>query len=310
LVTPLLDRPEIAEMLENPRLLHIAVETGRGPHVTPTAYAVAGGRIWLVSSRNTVKVRAMRRDPRVSVLVRDGERSLAVSGTAEVLSPWGPGDALRLARNAWWPRALAGYGLRNAALLGGYLIDTAGCAAGSLPYDRVLIGITPSRAMLIEVDAVLRAFGRWPSPRRASSPQRRAGSLQHVVSLEGVPQRAAATVSASGHAALGWSTPSGPVVLAARVLDGNASVLVSAQALRVAGAADGEAACLTFDGGLALRPTRLAGAMLRGRGFILSRRGALAQVALDVERVSWWSGFRTGTVLTEARTTRATRVAA
>jgi len=304
-VTPLLDRPEIAGVLEDPRLLHLAVETARGPHVTPTAYAVAGGRLWLVSSRNTVKVRTLRRHPRVSVLVRDGERSVVLSGTAEVLSPWGPGDAMRLARNPWWPRALAGYGLRNAALLGGYLVDAAGCTAGSLPHDRVLVGITPQRAMLIEDDQVVRVVGRWPSARRASSPQRRAGSVHRAVSLDGVPQRAAATVSASGGAALGWSTPSGPVVLPANSLEGGATVLVPAQALRVAGAADGDAACLSFDGGLALRPTRLAGAMLRGRESILSRRGALATVALDVERVSWWSGFRTGTVQIAARAARA-----
>jgi len=278
--------------------------------VTPTAYAVAGGRVWLVSSRNTVKVRAMRRDPRVSVLVRDGERSVVLSGTAEVLSPWGLTDAMRLARNAWWPRALAGYGLRNAALLGGYLVDAASCTAGSLPHDRVLVGITPQRAMLIEGDEVVHVVGRWPSARRSSSPPRRAGNGRRVLSLDGVPQRAAATVSARHDAALGWSTPSGPVVLPANSLEGDATVLVPAQALRVSGAADGDAACLSFDGGLALRPTRLAGAMLRGRGTILSRRGALATVALDVERVSWWSGFRTGTVQAEARMTRAARTAA
>ena len=51
----------------------VATMTPRGPHCTPLVFAYSGGRVWLTTSRGSVKTRAWKVDPGVSGLVRHGE---------------------------------------------------------------------------------------------------------------------------------------------------------------------------------------------------------------------------------------------
>jgi len=297
-----LDRPEVAALLAATPYADVAVSTRRGPHVTPAAFAAAHGRLWVVSSRRTVRVRTIRRTGLACALVRNGDRSVVVSGRAAVLSPWPPTEALALAAGVL-PAAEAAfrYTLRNLRLvLAGFAADLATGAGDPTVYDRVLVSIDADRGMLVDGDAVLDTWGRW---RRTKRPQRRAPLGQRAESLPdlddllaGVPAKPAAALERRDTAALGWLGPTGPIVLPAPggVEDGG-TVQVARRALEVASADGRSQACITVHDSDSPRPSEFRGVVLRGEGVVSRRGAARATVHVATERVSWWSGFRAGT---------------
>ena len=82
----------VQQVLEDGSFCAVATSTPRGPHCTPLVFASSGGRIWLTTSRGSVKSRAWKADPSVAGLVRHGglsnhppelvERALAVGPVA------------------------------------------------------------------------------------------------------------------------------------------------------------------------------------------------------------------------------------
>jgi len=290
-----LQRAHVVSVLEKSRYAQAAVATGSGPHATPAAFTLASGRLWLISSRATLKVRAIRRRPTVSLLLRAGERSLVVAGDAEVISAWGRDDVAALARNALPTlHAAISYGARNPGLMGGYLLDLMSCPAAAVPHDRVLVAVHPRRGLVIDGDAVVDTWGRW-SRGQASLSAVPATAPGLCVPFEDIPAAAAATLTPGGEAALGWMTSSGPLVLPATLIDLDGRVRVPAAALQASGADASSAASITVDRD-GLRPSRFAGVILRGRGTVVARRSGWATVAVCADRANWWTGFRTGTV--------------
>jgi len=69
-VTHWTDDERITEVLREARLMFLAVS---GPHVAPLAFDHRGEDLWAITPRRSAKVRAIRRDPRVGMLVRHGE---------------------------------------------------------------------------------------------------------------------------------------------------------------------------------------------------------------------------------------------
>jgi hypothetical protein len=242
------------------RTAHVAVETAAGPHVTPQAFAVALGRVWLVAPRDSLKVRALRRRPAVGVLFIDGDESVSVTGTAEIVSPF---DARRVASMA--PAlscASSDYATRNAPLMAGFAADMFKMSA-PLPLDRVVIAVTPERTERLSESAarVDVEIGTLPAG-SALDP------LDDLVT-----------------AALAVSTPDGPIVLPAR-WDGSRRVAsVAAASLEPA------AACLSLDRSKGVRPSRFRGALLRGH---LAHQSD--HLLLRVERTTLWNGFSASTV--------------
>ena len=53
-------------VLERGTICHLAARTAHGPHLTPVVFAYQRGRLWVTTSRNSVKARAWRRDPSVA----------------------------------------------------------------------------------------------------------------------------------------------------------------------------------------------------------------------------------------------------
>jgi hypothetical protein len=115
--------------------------------------------------------------------------------------------------------------------------------------------------------------------------------------LAGIPQRAGALARAPGPAVLGWTTPEGPLALPAEWDPRGLRARVPWVPLAEADAAREGPACLCLDVTLGRGPTAKEGLLLRGPGR-MAKRGDVASIALDVERITYWSGFDVGTVTT------------
>jgi PPOX class probable F420-dependent enzyme len=64
--------PEVRELLSARNMAHVATLMSDGaPHVSPVWVAVEGDRLAIFSAQETLKVRNLRRDPRVAVSVCD-----------------------------------------------------------------------------------------------------------------------------------------------------------------------------------------------------------------------------------------------
>ncbi len=132
-----LDELEIARFAEQ-RLLAILSTINRdgSPQSTPVWYLYEGGRFKVTSRGGRVKVRNIRRDPRVSMVVIDSAANgdpLAVRGVAEVIEEGGDEFTYTMA----WRYEGKTRGDKEAK----GLIDVA----RSLGEPRVIIEITPER---------------------------------------------------------------------------------------------------------------------------------------------------------------------
>jgi hypothetical protein len=292
-----LDRPDVAAMLVATPYADVAVDTARGPHVTPAAFAAADGRLWVVSSRRTVRVRSVRRRRHAAVLVRDGQRSLVVSGDASVLSLWPPSETVGMVVNSLpVARAATAYAVRNAGLLfGGFLRDMLAGTGDLTVYDRVLVAIEPQRGMLFDGDTLVDTWGRW---RRIRGPrlERDGAALPDLAELvAALPPTVVDALDRPDSATLGWSTPGGAIALPVLHANGEGRVQVPAAALAALGGPTRARASVTFHNSESPRPSGFRGVILRGEGRVLHRSRSRATVAVATERVSWWSGFRSGT---------------
>src|SRR5687768_12389886 len=80
----------VDDLLERTRLLHLAITTRNGPHVTPHAFTWWAGRIWIVTFRDAFKERGIRKQPGVSLLLGDGALFAYVDAEAKVIDPLDP----------------------------------------------------------------------------------------------------------------------------------------------------------------------------------------------------------------------------
>ena len=71
----------VQEVLDRGQFCAVAAMTPRGPHCTPLVFASSGARLWLTTSRRSVKARAWRTDPAVSGLVRSDDLAVTFTGT-------------------------------------------------------------------------------------------------------------------------------------------------------------------------------------------------------------------------------------
>jgi hypothetical protein len=96
------------------------------------------------------------------------------------------------------------------------------------------------------------------------------------------------------HAVLGWMTPDGPLALPARWNEATRRARVPAELLKAAGRRRTAPTCLCVDESEGLGPLAKKGRLLRGTGHA-KLRGDTATIALQVDRVTRWSGFDTAT---------------
>lgn len=266
--------------------------SGRLPLVNPAAFHFGGGAVWMTTSRHAAKLALARRDPRAAFLVvperRRSVRGVLLQGLLEAYDPLSPRSQLRAAlQGPGFALNLAGYALKNANYIGGYLLDLASIPADWWPHNRVLLRLRPDHVMLVP-----------PLVAPAAMPAR----------VPGVPAQVAAAVSRHRDAQLCWLVDGRPVLAsAAWALDGpDALVLLPAHVPR--SPHDGAPAALLVERHHPFRATRVFGLCLRGR--LVREPWAKTAIAgryagelpeggtvlrLTAARVTWWRGFEVKT---------------
>ena len=141
----------IRRILEEGAFCHVATLTPKGPHLTPMVFASAAERVWVTTSRGSVKARAWRRDPAVAGLVRSGDRAAAFTGTVTTYD---------LLETGTWGRsvargpllALAGFRFtqKNARFFAGYAVDAHQVPLAWSPPGRVFAEIRLERTATLQ----------------------------------------------------------------------------------------------------------------------------------------------------------------
>ena len=305
----------VQQVLDQASFCAVASTTPRGPHCTPLVFAYSGGRVWLTTSRRSVKARSWKIDPAVAGLVRFGELSVTFTGTVrtyDVLdrSSWGAAvaGATSLAR------AGAAFSKKNARFFAGYAIDARQVPFAWMPPGRVFVGIDLERTSLLGEDGVQEGRGRWGGEASSRKTFRSAKDMANP--LAAVPDEIRAELGGAGSASLTITGARGPVVLPARWrLDGGGLyAALPADTLALAGAGPEAAAALTVDRVAEWRAREMLGAMVQGTGtiFVLDALGSGSKTArmlatsIDPEagalvrfaanRVVWWKGWSSGSV--------------
>ena len=262
----------------------LALNAGTHPLVNPAAFHYANDSVWMTTSRHAVKVALARREPSASFLVDGEDHCLLLDGSVEVYDPRSmPGQVRAFLEGPGFYLSLAGYAVKNAAFVGGYLRDLAGIPGEWWPQNRAVLRLRAERAW--ELPGV-EATAPGPAP------------------VPGVPAGVRRTLART------------PVAYLCTVVD---DVPLLAPALWSAGGADisivtGVAAFLGISrkgsGGVVIeshhryRATRMVGAYLRGRfttaadakdevqdRYSLAERPAGLGLNFRPERATWWRGF-------------------
>jgi hypothetical protein len=129
----------------------LALRAGRLPLVNPAVFSFAGGSLWLTTSRFAAKTMLARRDPRAGFLVDGGSRALLLRGALEVFDPRSLSSQVRaMLDGPGYMLGMAGYALKNAPFVAGYVLDLARLPREWFPYNRVVLRLRPSHADIIE----------------------------------------------------------------------------------------------------------------------------------------------------------------
>lgn len=265
----------------------VAVDTGRGVHVSPQAYAWAAGRVWLLTPADSLKVRSVRRRGVAGATVRVGDRTVVITGRARLVADWPPsldvGSALRLGAGA------LAYGRRNAGVAAGVALDALAGRMG-VPGPRLVIAVEPARWALLAGDDLVDHDG-WP----AAAPLMSGRPRRAEVPLRPLPRPLRTVVTRATEATVGWPGSAGPVAVPARPDDLAAGrVLVPAALADLFGAPGGEG-CVTVHASPGNRPGDYRGLLLRGPLAVGGRRGGERAVTVRPTRLTWWQGYRSAT---------------
>ncbi len=305
----------VQQVLEQGSFCAVASTTPRGPHCTPLVFAYSGGRVWLTTSRRSVKARAWKVDPGVAGLVRSGELSITFTGTVRTYdvfdrSTW----AAALSGATSIARAGTAFGKKNAKFFAGYAVDARQVPFAWMPPGRVFVGIDVERTALLGEDGVQEGRGRWGGESLSNETFR--SSKRGADPLSGLPADVREALGSDGEASLTISGARGLVVLPARwrVDGGGLYSALPAETLALAGAGPETPVALTMDRASEWRARDMVGAMVQGTGgiFVLDALGSGAKSAralansIDPEagallrikpaRMVWWKGWTSGSL--------------
>jgi nitroimidazol reductase NimA-like FMN-containing flavoprotein (pyridoxamine 5'-phosphate oxidase superfamily) len=303
----------VQQVLEGGSFCAVATSTPRGPHCTPLVFASSGGRIWLTTSRGSVKSRAWKTDPAVGGLIRHGGLAVTFTGSVKTY------DALD--RNTWGAavagatsiaRATARFSTKNARFFAGYAIDARQVPLAWTPPGRVFVGIDLETTALLDDEGVQEGRGRWGGESVSQPTFRRIPG--DADALARLPDDIRAELGESGRGSLAVTGGRGPVVVPARWrVDGSSLyAALPADTLDLADAGPDAPAALTVDKPSAWRARSMVGAMVQGTAslFVLDRLGSGAKTARAVatsmhpaagalvrivpRRLVWWKGWSSG----------------
>ncbi|MHB8614379.1 MAG: pyridoxamine 5'-phosphate oxidase family protein [Candidatus Dormibacteraceae bacterium] len=129
----------------------LALRAGRLPLVNPAVFSFAAGSLWMTTSRFAAKTMLARRDPRAAFLVDGGSRAVLLRGAIEVFDPMSLSSQVRaMLDGPGYMLGMAGYALKNAPFVAGYVLDVTRLPREWLPYNRIVMRLRPSEAEIIE----------------------------------------------------------------------------------------------------------------------------------------------------------------
>jgi hypothetical protein len=274
----------------------LALRAGRLPIVNPAVFSFASGSLWMTTSRFAAKTVLARRDPRAAFLVDGGSRALLLRGALEVYDPLSVSSQVRaMLDGPGYFLGMAGYALKNAPFVAGYLLDIARLPREWLPYNRVVLRLRPSDADVI--DGV-----QFPAAQAARVPA--------------VPAEVSRRLAGVSRGYACWIDGGMPFIRPAfwEVDHGQVTVAPVSGRPRV-----GSPGALVVESHHRFRPSLMVGACVRGAFSGAADASVIAErygmdpddipfaIELKPERVTSWRGFAIATAV--PRTARDLRVA-
>ncbi|HEY7399726.1 MAG TPA: pyridoxamine 5'-phosphate oxidase family protein [Actinomycetota bacterium] len=303
----------IQDVLEHGEFCSVASLTPNGPHCTPLVFALSGGRLWLTTSRRSVKARSWALDPSMAGLVRHGDLAVTFTGTVRTFDlldrgTWGAtvSDAPQLAR------ASVKFSRKNARFFAGYAVDAKQVPFAWTPPGRVFVGIDVGRTALVDDEGVQEGWSRWGG--EVSSHTAFTATRKGKAAFDPLPLDVRSAMGESGEGALALAGPQGPTVVPCRWLaDGGALYAgLPVETLALADAGPEVAVALTVDRASAWRAREMVGAMVQGAGSVYTLAalesgarsaksilksigpGLDALVRIAPSRLVWWHGWSSG----------------
>lgn len=303
----------VQSVLEQGPFCAVATTTTRGPHCTPLVFAYSGGRIWLTTSRRSVKARVLRSDPSIAGLVRHEDLAVTFTGSVRTY------DALD---RATWGAAVAGatsiaratatFSRKNARFFAGYAFDAKQVPLAWTPPGRVFVGVDLERTALLDADGVEEGRGRWGGEPASLGTFRRSTKGQDP--LRALPGDVGSALGREGSGSLALQGERGPVVLPVRWRADAAALYAAlpAETLALADAVADAPAALTVDAPSIWRARDMVGAMVQGEAACYvngavgsgakSAQALMAEIDPDADalvrieprRVVWWQGWTSG----------------
>ena len=287
---------EAHAILGQARIGMLALRAGRLPLVNPAVFSFASGSLWLTTSRFAAKTMLARRDPRAAFLVDGGSSALLLRGAVEVFDPRSISSQVRaMLDGPGYVLGMAGYALRNAPFVAGYMLDLTSLPREWLPYNRVVLRLRPSHAEIIE-------GVRFPAAQAARVPA--------------VPAEVSRRLAGISRGYACWIDGGMPFIVPAFWEVERGQVTVAPESGRPRA---GSAGALVVESHHRFRPSLMVGACVRGTFSGTADGSAIAErygiepadvpfaMELRAERVTSWRGFAIATAV--PRSARRLRVA-
>lgn len=317
---------EIERTIARGSLCYVTAETRWGPHLTPLVFVVSEGRMWLTTSRASVKARVWRTDPNLAGMVPAGERAVSFAGRAATFDLLDADTWERtIHRVTAISAASARFVRKNAKFFAGYAFDARHLPLAWTPPGRVFVEVEMDRAALLDVASgrVLDTWGAWPGARRtrptpaagASFRARRRGPDP----LDALPGEVRGPLGRAGSAALALAGTDATAVLPVSwASDGPDLYAALPEGLVRLARPDGlKRGALAVDRASWWRAREMVGAMVQGsvETFALDRlssgKGSARErvrstgadptsaelVRLFPERLVWWRGWSSGSAV-------------
>jgi pyridoxamine 5'-phosphate oxidase-like protein len=316
-----LTSPQAREVLDSAVLCYLAVRTSRGPHLTPVVFVFDGERVWLTTSRSSLKARVWRRDPHVAGLVDGGDQVVIFRGSVRVYDALDPLS---------WPaavvagprllRAAARFTAKNARFFAGYAVDAPRVPLAWSPPGRVFASIDMDGGWVLDqrTGKPGEEWGRWPADTDYATSYARPPSRSSLDAE--VPQHVRRAAEGSTFGALALQGPLLTVlpVRPPQQWKGPARDAVLPRSFGDLAFVDDQfPAALTVGYASTWRAAEMTGMLYQGRGSLyamssvnrgreaLRRRirgveekadvNNLALAVVEPSRVVWWDGWSAGT---------------
>jgi hypothetical protein len=274
-------------ILAGGRIGMLSLHGGRQPLVNPAAYHFGDGSIWMTTSRYATKLALARRDPRAGFLVGVGSSSVLLLGTLEAFDPLSVSGQLRAAlQGPSFYLNLAGYALKNANFVGGYVMDLTKIPSQWWPQNRVVLRLKAHRAVTQLAEPV-------PPLEAARVP--------------GISAKLARSLGKVGTAFACWVQGGYPVLSPVQWSTDGSSLFAVSRADTPAAPPKPVAGAIVVESHHRFRATRMIGACLRGRletdedafAAVAERYGVAFETGfglrLEPARATTWSGFEVTT---------------